>query len=79
MQRSLHNWIIDHRPLTDGEDDFILHVNDLVAPMKKNEPGGQQGNQIETIIADHAAANAGKFIHVRPFHAGSPISTDCKD
>lgn len=56
-QRSVHNWMLKNQPLVDGQNDFILHVTDLVSATKKFEPNGLHGSPIEAFIENHAINN----------------------
>ena len=53
--RNVHDWMTDNRPLVQGEDDFILHVNDLVSTKKRSEQINQQGNRIDKVIESCAS------------------------
>jgi hypothetical protein len=56
--------MIANRPLVQGEDDFIHHINDLVSTMAKNDYTSRGGSQINTFIEKHVVGKPGSLIHV---------------
>ena len=64
MHRYLHDWMIENRPLVEGEDDFIHHINDQVSPMKGRESASQQDNRVNDFIEKYLARTPGSIMHV---------------
>lgn len=62
--RHLHKWMIDHRPLLEGEDDFIHHINDLLSARRKDEYNSQQGSRLDGFIKTYLAGEPGSFFDV---------------
>jgi hypothetical protein len=63
-QRKLHNWLIENRPLVEGQDDFIYHINDHISPVKKNEYASQQGSPMDAFIDKFLVGEPGSPLHV---------------
>lgn len=62
-QRSLQNWMVSNRPLAEGEDDFILVLEDLVAAKRKGG-SSKPPNKIQEQIVDWIANHPGSLITV---------------
>lgn len=62
-QRSLQNWMVSNRPLAEGEDDFILVLEDLVAAKRKGE-SAKPPNEIQEGIVDWIANHPDSLITV---------------
>ncbi|KAH6679129.1 hypothetical protein B0J14DRAFT_580081 [Halenospora varia] len=60
-QRSLQNWMVSNRPLAEGEDDFILVLEDLVAAKRKGE-SAKPPNEIQEGIFDWIANHPDSLI-----------------
>lgn len=66
--------MIEKRPLVEGEDDWIHHVNDLVSTMTKGDYANKEGSQLDTFIEDHLVGEPGSFIHVCAPHTSHAIT-----
>jgi hypothetical protein len=61
-QRHLHDWMIENRPVVEGEDGFIHQLNGHLVPMKKNDYASQQRSLIDTVI--YKFLEPGSILHV---------------
>ena len=57
--RYLHQWMIDNRPLVEGEDDFIHHIYDLFSLERKDR---QQRSPLDDFIK--TLAGGGSCLYV---------------
>jgi hypothetical protein len=62
--RHLHKWMIDHRPLLEGEDDFIYHINDLLSARRKDEYNSQPGSRLDAFIKTYLGGEPGSVFDV---------------
>jgi hypothetical protein len=75
VHRYLHDWMIENRPLHQGEDDFIYLINDLVFARRSDEYNPQQGSQIDAFIEKYLAGDSKSFIHVCSLNAYHKLSS----
>jgi hypothetical protein len=68
--------MIKNRPLVQGQEEFILHITDLVSATKKFEPNGLHGSPIEAFIEERAIGNENSLFNVCPFtNTAEPLCT----